>query len=458
MLAAQPSTGKTDLTHEATDSGAGESLRERHKARNRAAILAATLDSFVEFGYSGASASDIAQRADLSTGTFFNYFEDKQQVFQALMEESFAELLERIVAMQVRELPLDDRLRTVLTATFEHVQDNPALHTVVHRNMSLLRQVYDLEPYREALVGLLGDGADDRPGSVDGELLFEALMGMHLEIGQAMLFRENADPAQAAEFVAGMVYGGLERIRSGGAPLDVGSEIAAEARRHWLDQVDEDESSGGARERRKAENHDAILAAARDAFAETGYPDTGVRDIARRAGVAPGTLYNYFADKEAILRALADRYFGEFADDNAYCRSNARSLEELIAGQVRAAYELALREPVMFEMIVRNMSEVWRMMPRIRNLTRMVTELAVDARGLIEQGLMPNIDADYLVVSILGIGFSVGRVVAERDAPDSDPGVKFVTDLFTGGMLHVAGEDPAGPVKPYTRRYERASA
>lgn len=50
----------------------------------------------------------------------------------------------------------------------------------------------------------------------------------------------------------------------------------------------------------------AILGAAEEAFAESGLHATRMDDIAARAGVSVGTLYNYFADKSALLAALVD--------------------------------------------------------------------------------------------------------------------------------------------------------
>jgi len=47
-----------------------------------------------------------------------------------------------------------------------------------------------------------------------------------------------------------------------------------------------------------------ILAAAQKRFAGRGYRHTGIADIAREAGVAAGTLYRYFDDKEALFRAV----------------------------------------------------------------------------------------------------------------------------------------------------------
>src|SRR3712207_2109776 len=50
-----------------------------------------------------------------------------------------------------------------------------------------------------------------------------------------------------------------------------------------------------------------ILDAATHVFAEQGFHRTTIRDVARAAGVADGTIYNYFANKTALLLGLLDR-------------------------------------------------------------------------------------------------------------------------------------------------------
>ena len=60
----------------------------------------------------------------------------------------------------------------------------------------------------------------------------------------------------------------------------------------------------GARAQRAAERRDAILAAALDEFAAQGFAATRLDDVAKRAGVAKGTIYLYFADKETLFQEL----------------------------------------------------------------------------------------------------------------------------------------------------------
>src|SRR4051812_44634230 len=63
-------------------------------------------------------------------------------------------------------------------------------------------------------------------------------------------------------------------------------------------------SNGGARAKRAAERRDTILRAALEEFGASGYAATRLDDVAKRAGVAKGTIYLYFADKETLFREL----------------------------------------------------------------------------------------------------------------------------------------------------------
>jgi AcrR family transcriptional regulator len=82
-----------------------------------------------------------------------------------------------------------------------------------------------------------------------------------------------------------------------------------------------------------------ILEAARDCFSREGFEAATTRDLAAAAGIAAGTLFNYFPAKEAIAMALVAEALGEA------CRQFAKhprgeSLEEdlfaLIAAELRA--------------------------------------------------------------------------------------------------------------------------
>ena len=56
-------------------------------------------------------------------------------------------------------------------------------------------------------------------------------------------------------------------------------------------------------DRRRAE---VVLGAAR-VFAERGYDQTSVPELAEALGLAAGSLYHYFGSKEQLLRAICDQ-------------------------------------------------------------------------------------------------------------------------------------------------------
>ncbi|MGA7018200.1 MAG: TetR/AcrR family transcriptional regulator, partial [Pseudolabrys sp.] len=55
---------------------------------------------------------------------------------------------------------------------------------------------------------------------------------------------------------------------------------------------------------RSAERRDAILSAALDEFSTRGFEAARLDDVARRAGIAKGTIYLYFRDKESLFQEL----------------------------------------------------------------------------------------------------------------------------------------------------------
>jgi AcrR family transcriptional regulator len=69
-------------------------------------------------------------------------------------------------------------------------------------------------------------------------------------------------------------------------------------------------SPRGARAQKSAERRAAILSAALDEFAAQGFAAARLDDVARRAGVAKGTIYLHFRDKEALFQELIRSVLG----------------------------------------------------------------------------------------------------------------------------------------------------
>lgn len=79
-----------------------------------------------------------------------------------------------------------------------------------------------------------------------------------------------------------------------------------------------------------------ILDSARRLFREEGFADTTTRDISRAAGVAAGTLFNYFPTKEDVVLELAAEAIAKAVDDFHRRRRDGATLEEDLFGFIAA--------------------------------------------------------------------------------------------------------------------------
>ena len=111
----------------------------------------------------------------------------------------------------------------------------------------------------------------------------------------------------------------------------------------------------------KAATRRTILDAARRLFNENGFETTTTRDIARAAGIASGTLFNYFPTKETVVACLAGEAMDQsLADANTGTAasgtsgpSDADTLEEalfaLVAAGLRRMKHLRKHLPALLE-------------------------------------------------------------------------------------------------------------
>lgn len=98
----------------------------------------------------------------------------------------------------------------------------------------------------------------------------------------------------------------------------------------------------------KLERRRALLSAAGQVFGDKGYGAANVDDIVKLAGVARGTFYLYFADKEAVFTALVDDFMtrleGVVVSIDVTAAAQQSPLEQLRQNLTRVV-ELALNEP-----------------------------------------------------------------------------------------------------------------
>jgi len=107
---------------------------ERRRARTREVLVAAARALIAEKGVEGLRVDQITQRADVAQGSFYNHFESKEQVVEAVVEEAIEGLLEAITASSTN-LPDPEEasiapLRLIIRLTTEDRADATFLRAV----------------------------------------------------------------------------------------------------------------------------------------------------------------------------------------------------------------------------------------------------------------------------------------------------------------------------------------
>ena len=189
----------------------------------------------------------------------------------------------------------------------------------------------------------------------------------------------------------------------------------------------------GRRAATKEANRAAILRAGREVFADLGYGAATVRDIVRRTDLATGTFYNYFPDKEAVLRTLVDDIAAEGRRRVRAARRAATTTEAFIRDGYRAYFGFIADDPQTFALLRRNAGTI-RMLFGEPVIGAGISDLRADLEAGIAAGALPPHDVELMAAAMVGAGVEVGVAMLEREPHDVERCVAFATALFCGGL------------------------
>ena len=112
--------------------------RESRKERKRQSLLAAAYELFTEKGVAKTSVDEIVRRANVAKGTFYLYFQDKDQLLQQLVYDISARVLEEAYAwLEARRTPdFVENVLLMLDYIIEYFKRNKLVLRLVERNFS----------------------------------------------------------------------------------------------------------------------------------------------------------------------------------------------------------------------------------------------------------------------------------------------------------------------------------
>ena len=189
--------------------------RARVKALNRQIILDAARRVFAEMGYGATRVRDIIRATPLAAGTFYNYFQSKEEVFQALCEEA-AQLLAPVTR--------DARHRAKSAEAFFLATFSPFFTLIAERRDCGA----DLEPlHKQPSVLALGELKQDIELAVargvlppvNPHVLASAMWG--LASGLVETLPNWCSPQEAAQAATGFMLGGFQALVRESKPVAV---------------------------------------------------------------------------------------------------------------------------------------------------------------------------------------------------------------------------------------------
>ena len=173
--------------------------RQHRAEATRQRILAAAAHVFADFGYAAGTTNRIAERADISIGSLYQYFPNKDSILVELMtvhtQEGFAAVQRHLAA----GLPdsLADTLRIFVRAAIDNHRDNPKLHRVL----------FEEAPRPPEFLAMLHRSEDAVVAAA------EALLTAHPDV-------RVAETATAARMVVATIESLVHRLIAGPRPID----------------------------------------------------------------------------------------------------------------------------------------------------------------------------------------------------------------------------------------------
>jgi AcrR family transcriptional regulator len=285
----------------------------------RASILKTARTVFKTAGYYGASVSEITRQSNVSMGTFYQYFKNKEQLFIELTDLVVSDFIEKSEYDYPREGDFKERLHGIVFRCLQHTRDNFAFHRTLGESELVDRVTIG---YYESIVRYFRDFFREEIQSgaakpLDPNMIAYALIGICDFIAMDWGAGEiGFEPDQAVELIADILCQGI----NGKAPWQKhpGWDTLS------LPDPSHLETNGLKPLTRGQKTRRALFRAAEKVFGTHGVNHASISEITREAGVAQGTFYIHFESKNDLVEGFV-RYIN---------RNLRREVQRIVTGVV----------------------------------------------------------------------------------------------------------------------------
>jgi AcrR family transcriptional regulator len=113
---------------------------DKHKELTRRALLESARALIDEAGTAEVPLGEVALLAGVGRTTFYEYFEDRDDVIASLVEEKLPEVIAELIASVPPDLPTADRLAKLAVATVRFVATDRVFGLILHREVGRMGQ------------------------------------------------------------------------------------------------------------------------------------------------------------------------------------------------------------------------------------------------------------------------------------------------------------------------------
>lgn len=106
--------------------------RPRDADATKARILTAAKAEFARLGLGGARVDEIAEKAEANKRMIYHYFGNKEDLFIAVLEETYLDIRTAEQELQLDDLPADEALETLVRFTWDYYLANPEFIRLVN--------------------------------------------------------------------------------------------------------------------------------------------------------------------------------------------------------------------------------------------------------------------------------------------------------------------------------------
>ena len=190
--------------------------REQTKVQNRELILEAARQVFAELGFGATTVRDIIRATPLASGTFYNYFKSKEEIYQAIRDDVALSIRPRLREERVKAKSVQEFISSTFLTFMEFVAgDQVNFRTIRHAadttrvRLDTPEVIAGFEELREDIEKAIEEGVFP---PVDADFLMAAIVGVAFEVAERMVLRDQSDPAHAASFATALFLGGIHAL------------------------------------------------------------------------------------------------------------------------------------------------------------------------------------------------------------------------------------------------------